>query len=167
MPIFKNNDSDEYLEIDLTDTHVGLLSYRQETDENYDVAIATERVRSLFDDLLERCEGKKFKKIVLATLGDILHVDNSNNTTAHGTPQDVEGRITKWYGEALQMMIDCIDKVLKLKCPVEYVYLCGNHDVSTGAMLAMSLKAIYRNNPISFLTFVLCLRKQSYLATLW
>lgn len=144
---FPYNDSDEYLEIDLTDSHVGLLSYRQETDENYDVAIATGRVRSLFDDILERCKGKKFKKIVLATLGDILHVDNSQNTTSHGTPQDTEGRITKWYGEALQMMMDCIDKLLKLGSPIEYIYLCGNHDTSTGAMLAMSLKAIYKNNP--------------------
>lgn len=145
-PKFEYNDSEEYLHIDLTDSHVGLLTYNLETGNDYDVKIATDRIRMLFDDIVQRSKGKRFKGVTIATLGDILHVDNSSNTTSHGTSQDTEGRITKWYGEALDMMVDCIDKILELKSPVKYVYLCGNHDTATGSMLAMSLSRVYKNN---------------------
>lgn len=146
-PRFKYNNSDEYLHIDLTDSHIGLLSYNKETGEDYDVEIAIERIKTLFSDVVQRSAGRKFKRITIASLGDILHVDNFNNTTTKGTMQDTDGRVTKWFGEAMDMMIACIDKLLELESPIEYIHLVGNHDTITGSMLAMSLEKVYAKNP--------------------
>lgn len=145
MP-FKYNEASEILEIDYTDTHTGLLSWRKETGSDFDLDIIENRFRECIADTIRRCKGKKFKKIVFATLGDILHIDNDRNETTAGTLQQVDGRISKIFDRAVKMLIDCIDALLTLKSPIEYVYVCGNHDRNTGYFLAKTVAMAYKDN---------------------
>lgn len=142
-----NSSHSKYLHIDLTDLHIGLLSWDSETGENFDIQIATDRVKKIVDDLINKVKDYDFKGVTIATLGDILHVDNINNTTTHGTSQDVDGRITKIFDHALDLMMYVIDRVSSLGVPIKYIYVNGNHDTGSGAMLALSLRTIYRLNP--------------------
>lgn len=145
------NKEEEFLEICLQDLHIGLLSYGQETGEDYDVNIARQRLEMAMSDIYERCKNKKFKRIVLALLGDILHVDNQQNTTTKGTRQDVDTRVSKMFDEALDLLIDTI-KTLSEIAPVEVINVMGNHDNTLNYMLCKAVEMAYRNDDnVSFM----------------
>lgn len=135
--------SGETLEICLPDLHVGLLSWAQETGADYDIKIAKERFAQCMSDIVTRCKGRTFKRIYFATLGDLLHVDNDNQTTTKGTFQQTDGRTPKMFDTALDMLVDGIDALLTI-APVEVVYLSGNHDRATGYTLIKALSCAYR-----------------------
>lgn len=143
---FKYNKSDEYLEINVTDLHIGLLSWEPETGENFDLHIVETRFREAIADIVDRCRGRRFKAIRYVTLGDILHVDNSKQETTNGTFQQIDGRIPKIFDLAVNLMSDAINELLALKCPIEYVYIAGNHDRDSGYYLAKCIETMFRLN---------------------
>ena len=124
----------EVLEICIPDLHAGLLSWRYETGEDYDLNITKKRFFKAISDIVARCKDASFSKILLVTLGDLLHTDNDNQTTTKGTFQQVDGRLAKIFDYTLDMMIDAI-KILSEIAPVEVIYLCGNHDRVLGYTL--------------------------------
>lgn len=144
---FKYNESDEYLDINFCDSHLGLLSWRNETGTDYDLHIASERFIQVFLDIVKRCKYRKFKSINFATLGDILHIDNYKNETAKGTRQDVDGRLSKIFDIGVDTIIQCINTLLELECPISYTYTCGNHDTFSGYALAKCVEKAFYNNP--------------------
>ena len=133
----------ETLEICLPDLHVGLLAWAQETGADYDIHIARDAFMTCMSDIVMRCKGRTFKRIYLVTLGDLLHVDNDNQATTKGTPQQADGRMAKIFDNALEMLMDCID-TLSLIAPVEVVYLSGNHDRLMGYTLIKALSCAYK-----------------------
>lgn len=135
----------EVLEVMLPDLHIGMLSWNKETGEDYDLKIVRERYFAAINDVVERCKGRKFKKILFVTLGDLLHVDNDKQTTTNGTFQQVEGRLAKMFECAEDMLIDGVTILGKI-APVELIYICGNHDRNTGYMLHRSVKNAFRND---------------------
>jgi len=135
----------EILEIKVPDLHIGLLAWREETGADYDLKIVKQRFFQCINDILERCKDRKFKKIVFVTLGDLLHVDNDRQETTNGTFQQVDGRIAKITECAEDLIIDTLT-MLGDKAPVEYIYLCGNHDRTVGYMLARSVSNAFRND---------------------
>lgn len=142
-----NYDTDgEILEIDLADPHIGLLSWRKEAGEDFDLKIIKKRFFMCINDIVERCKYKKLKKIVFVNLGDVLHADNNNQTTTNGTFQQTDGRLEKITECAEDMLIDSIT-ILGRLAPVEVVYICGNHDRLTGYMLIRSVMNALRNDP--------------------
>jgi len=142
----KQYDKDgEFLEICLQDLHMGLLSYEQETGSDYDVNIAKTRLINCISDIYERCHGRKFKRIVLVLLGDLLHIDNMEGTTTKGTRQDIDTRPTKIFDEALELLIDVINKLGEI-APVEVVNIQGNHDRLSSYMLCKGVEMAYRGD---------------------
>lgn len=136
----------EILEIDVADLHLGLLAYGQENGgEDFDIKIAKEYFSHAFGDVIDRCKEKSFKKIVLVTMGDILHVNNDEGTTAKGTRQDTDSRLTKMFTEALDMLINAVE-TLEIISKVEVVYVAGNHDRDIGYMLIKALEKAFRND---------------------
>lgn len=136
----------EILDIKLPDIHIGLLSWHEETGEDYDLKISKERFFMCINDIIRRCQGRKFKKIMFVTLGDILHVDNDQGTTTKGTQQQMDGRMAKITECAESMLIDGITLLGQI-APVEYIYTAGNHDRVCGYMLARSISNVFRNDP--------------------
>jgi len=135
----------EILEIDLPDLHSGLLAWKNETGEDYDVHIALKHFYQCFYDIVARCKGKKIKRILFATLGDLLHTDNDNQTTTKGTFQQSDGRLTKIFNATLDMLIDSIT-ILGGIAPVEVIYLPGNHDRTTGCFLIKAVEMAFRKD---------------------
>jgi len=140
----------ETLEIDVADLHSGLLSWEEETGNNYDLNIVQDVFVKCIMDIKQRCVGRKFKKIILANLGDIIHVDNNNNTTTRGTQQQVDGRIEKIVQVTFNMYIKAIE-ILSEIAPIEFINVKGNHDEVISFMFAFALNQAFRNNEnISF-----------------
>jgi hypothetical protein len=131
------------LEIDLPDFHGGLLAWIQETGADYDIHIAKDLFFKCLYDIVDRCKGKTFKKIVFATLGDLCHIDNEQQTTTKGTFQQVDGRIAKIADAIMDMLIDGIT-IMAGVAPVHVVYLAGNHDRVTGRMIMMAVCQAFR-----------------------
>lgn len=137
----------EVLEICIPDLHAGLLSWRHETGEDYDLNITKERFFKAISDIVSRCVDCSFSKIMLVTLGDLLHTDNDNQTTTKGTFQQVDGRLAKIFDYTLDMMIDAINILSKI-APVEVVYLCGNHDRVLGYTLIKAVEKAFSGNEL-------------------
>lgn len=143
---YDNRDSEDFLEICLQDLHIGLLSCENETGEKYSIEEAKERLEYAIADILNRSEGRHFKRVVFSMLGDILHVDNQQNTTTKGTRQDVDSRINTMFDCALDLIINTIKTLTKI-APVEVINVVGNHDSTVNYMLSRSVEMAYKNNP--------------------
>ena len=141
----RNDDSNDFLEIDIEDLHLGLLSYEPETGENYDINIAKDNYLKIIDQIFSKCKEKKFKKIIFASLGDILHVNNEQNTTLKGTKQDVDSRLSKMFDVTLELLIMTLEGLLQY-APVDVYSVVGNHDATTNYMLYKSLEMAFREN---------------------
>lgn len=152
VKMFNEKFGDEMVEIDIADPHVGLLSVLTETGVEYNLPVARERFMTSIQDTVNRIKkhqnaGGNICMINLVTLGDILHVDNDNNTTTAGTYQQLDGRLTSVFDFASDMIIDAIDMLLELKIPMQFIYTCGNHDKMMGYALVSGVRNVYRNNP--------------------
>ena len=137
---------DEVLEIDYTDLHVGLLSWRPETGMDFDLKLIRDRFLSSISDIAARCKNRKFRFVRFITLGDILHIDNSRQTTTNGTFQQVDGRIAKIFDYAADMLIAAVLELKKLRAKIEYVYVAGNHDRDTGYFLAKCVQLAFNKD---------------------
>jgi hypothetical protein len=144
IPI-KYDENGEILEIDLPDLHAGLLAWREETGNDYDLHIMKDYFYKCIYDIIERCKYKKLRKILFVTLGDLLHYDNDEQTTTKGTFQQADGRITKMHDIVLDMLVDGITLLGNI-APVEVVYLPGNHDKITGRMLMKAVEMAFIND---------------------
>jgi hypothetical protein len=135
----------ETLEITTPDLHSGLRSWAPETGASYDVDIALDRFKAAIRDILARCEGRRFKCIMLALLGDLLHADNDLQTTTKGTFQQTDGRMARVFSKTLDALIEVVDWLGAI-APVDVIYTRGNHDATTGWMLIKALEQTYRRD---------------------
>jgi hypothetical protein len=86
-------ESGNLLEISVPDLHFGLLAWGRETREgDYDIRIAEEVFLDAVLTLARSAQPYGFDRILLPIGNDFFHVNSSQNTTAHGTPQDTDGR---------------------------------------------------------------------------
>lgn len=136
----------EVLEIDIADLHSGLLAWCKETGADYDVHIARDAFMRVIADNIERCKGRRFRSIILALLGDLLHIDNDLQQTTKGTFQQADGRIGKIFDTTLDALIDAVLMLGEI-APVDVVYTSGNHDGTSGWMLIKSLQMAFRTDP--------------------
>jgi len=136
------------LELYLPDLHLGLLSWKKETGENYDSEIAIQRYTDAIDNLLKRSQIFGVEKTLLVVGSDFFHTDKyfegKGGTTTAGTPQDVDSRRDKMIQRGCDLMVDTIDRILGVS-PVDVVVVPGNHDQETSLHLGRYLKAWYRN----------------------
>lgn len=141
----EERNSDTLLELSLPDLHIGKLGWVNESGENYDIKIATDRYKKAVEDLLSRVNLSNVERIHLPLGNDAIHVDNPENTTTSGTAVDTEGRFPKIIAAAKNLFVETIDR-LKTIAPVDVTVVRGNHDSVAMFMLGEILDAWYRND---------------------
>jgi hypothetical protein len=124
--------------IGLYDTHFGKLGYEAQTGEGCNIEKTKNFYINAIVDTLERLKAFDVSKIIYPIGQDFLHINNSKNTTANDTPQDVDGILTQVYSTAFEASIIGIEECLKV-CPVEVVYVSGNHDRDTSWFLTHAI----------------------------
>ncbi len=132
------------LVIDPADIHIGKLARAIETGDEYDHNIAFKRVKDAVINLLGRSSGYDIEKILLVAGNDILHVDNTNNTTTSGTPQDTS---VMWYDAfkiAHKLLVECIEILVQV-APTHVIYNPSNHDKMSGFFLLQSIESWFHN----------------------
>lgn len=145
---FRTIKNGKVLEICLADLHMGLFSRKGEVGENdYSIDVAKSRLQHCLSRIISENKNKEFEKVVFVTLGDVMHVDNSKQTTTSGTFQQIDSSCYNVYEESVNAVAYCIDTLLQLNSPVEYIYVPGNHDRDSGGHIALNIRALFANNP--------------------
>jgi transposase len=120
--------SDILFELSLPDLHLGKYAVRDETGEDYGTSLAVQVYRDANDDLLARAaQSHHPEQILLIAGGDYYNVDNEARTTAHGTPQDEEGRWWETFAAGKELKAYQIQRCLEV-APVHVIFVEGNHD---------------------------------------
>lgn len=128
------------------DPHVGLLAWKHESGESFDLEIAERLMTSAMRDLVLR--GPRCARARIENLGDFFHFDNAHARTTKGEHTlDVDGRAAKVLGIGLRIMLAVIDAALERHERVDVDCIPGNHDGHTAIMLAIALASHYRNEP--------------------
>lgn len=136
------------LEFGPYDAHFGLLAQGRETrGANYDLDIAEADWSKASDSILSRAAFWKFERIYFVVGNDLSHIDNRQNMTFAGTPQDVDSRYHKIVRRIIHMLCDQIERMARDVAPVHVPIVPGNHDESTAMHIGNALEAYFHKNP--------------------
>lgn len=143
---FKNIDKaekDYAVVISPTDFHWGKLG-SVTTNDPYNRAIAKERLLTSTFEVLERIKHRgRPEKIFLAIGGDGLHIDNQHRQTTKGTPQECDGTPSELASSYVHLVIEYVELVRQF-ADVHVIFVPGNHDYYTTAILREAVRAWYR-----------------------
>lgn len=123
---YKKVSSERAIEIALADLHIGSKSF----DEN----VYRDKIR----EIREYCNKEDVDEVYLVFYGDILHVDNTNNTTVKGTQLEVESSAFDMYRDAKDILNFTIHKFSDMKLNV--ISVQGNHSYLAEFALFDALK---------------------------
>ena len=138
----KTDNPELLAELSFFDTHIGMRAHKDETGENYDTKIATERMIQTAEGLAGRF--RKPGRVVVTFGGDILHSDNRSSTTEKsGNVLDVDSRYSQVVDNAVAACYDVTQIACSVGQDVDIVVLEGNHDWHSCVWLARVLKAFY------------------------
>lgn len=132
--------------IPMGDPHFGLLSWKPETGESFDLEIAEAMTFGAVDKLVSRAPPAGTG--LLLNLGDYFHADDSTNRTPRGQNQlDVDGRFQKVASVGFRAMLRCIERMLETHGKVIVRNNPGNHDPHQALMLNIAVGARFHDNP--------------------
>lgn len=139
-------DADLLTVIPMGDPHFGLLTWAEETGENFDLKIAERLTFDAVDRLAT--SGPNSETALLLNLGDYFHADDSSNRTRRSNaPLDVDGRFEKIARVGITAMVRCIRRLLEKHRHVIVRNNRGNHDPHQASMLTLALQGWFHNEP--------------------
>lgn len=134
----------------ITDFHLGMLAWGEESGDDWDLNIA----ERLATDWLEAAVARapEAGTAVLANMGDFLHWDGMDAVTpSSGHVLDADSRFQKLVRVALRLIRKMINFLLSTHEQVHVVMAEGNHDMASSVWLREGLRLIYEDNPrVSF-----------------
>jgi hypothetical protein len=127
------------------DAHIGMRAWREETGDDWDLAIA-ERVQcGAMAALVEAAP--KAERAVIVELGDFYHYDGLEPvTTRSGHVLDADGRYAKMIAVGVKVMRQCIESALKRHDAVDVICLPGNHNETGALWLSATLHHLYEQD---------------------
>ena len=129
----------------IADLHLGMLANAPESGQNYDLKIASARLRSCMKRLID--QSPRSKQALIINLGDWTHSDNQKNMTPNsGHILDTDGRYFKILTTGVHLMMDCISMALEKHETVLVRNIPGNHDPMASIALTVALCAFYHDN---------------------
>lgn len=128
------------------DPHVGMLSWGEETGQDWDLSIAENVFYTVFDRLVKTAP--QCKEAVIINLGDFYHYDNMEGTTSRSKHSlDTDGRYAKMVKIGVKIMRQMINSALEHHEHVRVINAIGNHDDTGAIFLSVCLANIYENEP--------------------
>jgi hypothetical protein len=130
----------------LGDPHIGVLSWAEETGQDWDLTIAEGKFCAAFDRIVNTAPA--CEEAVIVNLGDFFHSDNMEGVTSRsGHHLDMDGRFAKMVRVGMKIMRQMIDSALNRHKHVRVINATGNHDDTSSMFLAVALSNIYENEP--------------------
>lgn len=126
----------------IADAHIGMLSWKPETGNDYDSGIAEKTICETMTALISNSE--PCEECLIENLGDWLHVDNQfGETVRSGNKLDVDGRYAKIVQCGIRILRFCIEYAAIKHKKVTVINCMGNHDDIGSLWLTAALKNIY------------------------
>lgn len=130
----------------ITDYHMGMLAWGEETGADWDLTIAEDMLVDWFGSAI--AQSPDAERAVLAQLGDMLHWDGMDAVTpASKHLLDVDTRFPKLVRVVIRVMRRVIGMLLDKHQHVTVLCAEGNHDPAGSAWLRELLSALYENEP--------------------
>lgn len=130
----------------IVDQHHGMLGWRGDASENYDVEIGSRRLLTSASRLI--AQSPPSRNALILNLGDWQHTDDAKNMTPRsGHILDVDGRYFKVLTTGVKLFMQVIELALQRHEIVTVRNLPGNHDPHASIALTVALAAFYDNNP--------------------
>ena len=128
------------------DGHFGMYAWGEETGhEDFNAHIASADLRAAGEILIRKAPPAK--TLVIANVGDFLHMNDSMNRTFKGTMVDVDTRMSRVLEIAALSLRHLVDEGLKKFEQVILINVRGNHDTDIAVGMNMALRFFYENNP--------------------
>ena len=129
----------------LSDAHLGLYAWGEETGQDWGLDVARRMIVGAVKYLVDAAPPSE--EALIVNLGDYLHTDNLSNTTPKGGHhQDADARWPKVVAVGIDAFISCIDFALAKHRRVRVISKAGNHDMHAGIMMGIALRQAYRDN---------------------
>lgn len=126
------------------DGHFGMYAWGEETgSEDFDCEIAARDLITAARDLIDKAP--RAETIVIANVGDFIHMNSTLNTTLRGTQVDVDTRMARVMRIAGMTLRKIIDMALEKFPRVVMINSRGNHDDNPAIALAIMLQFFYEN----------------------
>lgn len=130
--------------IPIGDPHIGLLTWKAEVGEDWDLKIAERVFRTVFARLLAKLPDTD--ECVLVNTGDFFHADNIAGETSRSKHKlDLDGRHGKWIDAGGVIIVMMLDACLRKYKRVTFVNVTGNHDDIMGRFLGTLSDFTFRN----------------------
>lgn len=130
----------------ITDYHLGMLSWREETGDDWDIGIAEDMLIKFFAQAIH--QSPDAKTAVFAQLSDFLHFDGMDAVTpASKHLLDVDTRFAKLVRSAIRVLRTVIDMLLQKHEFVHIKMLDANHDPVSQIWLREWFSVFYENEP--------------------
>lgn len=128
------------------DHHIGMLSWHEETDANYDTSESERLLIGAMDYLVDASQPGRMGCVVL--MGDFLHFDSFESVTpSHKNQLDGDSRYPRMVRAAMRTVRYAITKALTKHAEVCVIVSSGNHDPASMAFLREALCCLYENEP--------------------
>lgn len=130
----------------ITDYHLGMKSWINETGANWDIEIAEDLLLRWFKAAIK--QSPKSGKALLCLLGDFLHWDGIDAVTpSSGHLLDVDTRFKLLVPTAGRIVREIIRMLLKKYPEVHIVIAEGNHDMAGSKWMATLVSMLFENDP--------------------
>jgi hypothetical protein len=130
----------------VTDYHLGMLAWHEETGADWDLQIAERTLIRWFERAIAL--SPKAGTAVFAQLGDFLHADGLDALTPqHKNLLDVDTRFPKVVRAAIRLVRRIIELLLAKHAHVRVIQAEGNHDPASSIWLREWLASIYAKEP--------------------
>ena len=130
----------------ITDYHLGMLAWHEETGDDWDLHIAERLLVDWFASAIAAAPAAQLG--IFAQLGDFLHWDGLEAVTpAHKHVLDADTRFQKLVRVAIRVQRKIIDMLLAKHGQVHVIQAEGNHDPASSIWMREWLRAIYENEP--------------------
>lgn len=130
----------------VTDYHLGMLAWEEETGDDWDTDIAEDLLYKWFARAAQLAPASG--RAVLAQLGDFLHYDSLEAVTpTNGNVLDADTRYPRLVRAAVRALRRVIALLLSKHKEVHLLMAEGNHDLASSVWLRETLAILYENEP--------------------
>ncbi len=130
----------------VTDYHLGMLSWGEETGADWDLQIAEDTLVAWFAEAIR--QAPKAETAILAQLGDFLHWDGMDAVTPTSKHLlDADTRFNKLVRSAIKVVRRVIAMLLERHEHVHVLMAEGNHDLASSVWLRELLAVVYEDEP--------------------
>jgi len=140
------NRADLLNQFTVTDLHFGMLSWREETGADYDLAIAEQLLLDWFSAAIAMSPNAS--TAILAQIGDLLHHDGmESKTPASGHILDADSRLPKIIRVVIRTLRRVVRMLLEKHDRVHIIMADANHDPAGEAWLREMFAAFFEDEP--------------------